>query len=263
MQRRNWRHENWKNSRENERQPQQQQQQQERHPSPETWRKPVEQPNPSSPDGLRYGKAASAVELAQAFSRSLSHPKADDRHPMQRSVTGRNQMPFSRLMNPTPRQINGYWFFCGLMGTWAAVWYGFYLWYFPYLMTMLVLYLWVLCKCRYLTFSEISGRWLACNIDKACSLWQMGCIFSFIHPICCFFFLFGFYLSASEWRFGLSSFKKCHWPIKLKIKAFVALGSYYLHSWYEELIFLITIYLVIFMLLGFYVGWAIMGIWRW
>ncbi|XVE87763.1 hypothetical protein DITRI_Ditri19aG0013900 [Diplodiscus trichospermus] len=68
--RRNWRNENRWNWRETERQ----QQQQERQPSPETWRKPVKQPNPVSPEvaGVRSGKAASALEIALNFSKSLS-----------------------------------------------------------------------------------------------------------------------------------------------------------------------------------------------
>ncbi|KDP20829.1 hypothetical protein JCGZ_21300 [Jatropha curcas] len=114
-QRRNWRNENWRNSRETERQQQQQQQlpqmPQERPPSPESWRKPVEQPKPASPDSasLRYGKTASALELAQAFSKSFSDPKTADQYSGQRSFPGKTQMPFSRLMGPTPRpQINGY-----------------------------------------------------------------------------------------------------------------------------------------------------------
>ncbi|XP_024028856.1 uncharacterized protein LOC21404460 isoform X2 [Morus notabilis] len=99
-QRRNWHSENWKNNRDTEKQ-----QQLERAPSPETWRKPVEQPKPT------YGKAASAIELAQTFSRSsVSEPT--NRLSGQRSLPSRaqSQIPFSRLMaGPTPRpQINGY-----------------------------------------------------------------------------------------------------------------------------------------------------------
>ncbi|XVE87873.1 hypothetical protein DITRI_Ditri19aG0023400 [Diplodiscus trichospermus] len=109
MQRRNWRNENWWNGREIERQ---WQQQQERKPSPETWRKPAEQPKPISSEvaGVRYGKAASALELAQAFSKSFSDQKTDnDQYGGQRGLPGQTQMPFSRLMGPTPRpQINGY-----------------------------------------------------------------------------------------------------------------------------------------------------------
>ncbi|KAL7244017.1 hypothetical protein ACSBR1_016275 [Camellia fascicularis] len=113
MQRKNWRSDNWRN-RETEKHHHHHHQQlpQERPSSPETWRKPAEQPKPSSPDNpsLRYGKAASAVELAQAFSRSVSDPKtAADRFPAQRGIPGRAQIPFSRLMDPTSRpQINGY-----------------------------------------------------------------------------------------------------------------------------------------------------------
>lgn len=108
-QRRNWHNENWRNNRETGRR-QQNQQQKERQPSPETWRKHVEQPKPASPDtGLRFGKIASALELAQAFSRSFSDRKLADRCSGQRNLPGNVRMPFSRLMAPTPRpQINGY-----------------------------------------------------------------------------------------------------------------------------------------------------------
>ncbi|KAL4388716.1 hypothetical protein GQ457_09G001650 [Hibiscus cannabinus] len=105
---RNWRNGNRQNDRETERQ---RQQQQERQPSPETWRKPDEKPKLVSPEaaGVRYGKAASALELAQAFSKPFSDQKTDDRHAGQSVHPGHAQMPFSRLMGPTPRpQINGY-----------------------------------------------------------------------------------------------------------------------------------------------------------
>ncbi|KAJ4982290.1 hypothetical protein NE237_033127 [Protea cynaroides] len=111
MQRGSWRNENWRNIRETEKQ-------QERRPEPETWRKPVEQAKLSPPDapGLRYGKAASALELAQAFSRSISDTKASDRLSGQIDQPGRKQIPFSRLTDtrdfhsgPSRRhQINGY-----------------------------------------------------------------------------------------------------------------------------------------------------------
>ncbi|XP_071697062.1 uncharacterized protein [Rutidosis leptorrhynchoides] len=100
----NWRTENRKSSRDLE----QQQQPQERPPSPETWRKP-EEPVPSG--GPRYGKAASAVELAQAFSKSVSDPKlAADRFSSQRGLPGQAQIPFSRLTSqpPTRSKINGH-----------------------------------------------------------------------------------------------------------------------------------------------------------
>ncbi|XVF87635.1 hypothetical protein PTKIN_Ptkin18bG0136000 [Pterospermum kingtungense] len=109
MQRRNWRNENRRSGRETERQ--QPPPPQEREPSPETWRKSAEQPKPVGPEaaGVRYGKAASALELAQAFSKSFSDQKTDDRYAGQRGLPGRTQTPFSRLMGPTPRpQINGY-----------------------------------------------------------------------------------------------------------------------------------------------------------
>lgn len=108
VQRRNWRNESQRNSIETERK----RQQVERPPSPETWRKPVEQVKPDSPDSggpPPHRKVASAVELAQAFSRPVSDPKTADHFSSQRGHPGRTQMPFSRLMGPTPRpQINGY-----------------------------------------------------------------------------------------------------------------------------------------------------------
>ncbi|XP_057463351.1 uncharacterized protein LOC130753356 isoform X1 [Actinidia eriantha] len=109
VQRSNWRSENRRTNSETEHH---QHQPRERLPSPETWRKPAEQTKPASADApeQRYVKAASAVELAQAFSRSVSDPKAANRLPGQRGVPIRGgQMPFSRLMDPTSRsQINGY-----------------------------------------------------------------------------------------------------------------------------------------------------------
>lgn len=112
-QKRNWRNENRRSGREAERQqpPQHQQQQPERRPSPETWRKPVEEPpKPASPEaGVRFGKAASAVELAQAFSGSFSGQPSTPKLPGQKGIPAQPQMPFSRLTGPTPRpQINGY-----------------------------------------------------------------------------------------------------------------------------------------------------------
>lgn len=108
VQRRNWRGDNRRNGREVDKQ-----QPSERQPSPETWRKPAEQPK-SSPGatGIRHGRAASAVELAQAFSKSVSDPKVNDRFSGQRGLntgSSRTQVPFSRLVGPTSRpQINGY-----------------------------------------------------------------------------------------------------------------------------------------------------------
>ncbi|KAK4711353.1 hypothetical protein R3W88_005866 [Solanum pinnatisectum] len=115
-QRRNWRSENWRNNKETERHHhhhhQPQQHVQERPPSPETWRKPVEPPRPASADapGARYGKATSAVELAAAFSKSVSDPATTtDRFSGQKSLPNRGQIPFSRLTGPQQRpQINGY-----------------------------------------------------------------------------------------------------------------------------------------------------------
>ncbi|KAL3627587.1 hypothetical protein CASFOL_028950 [Castilleja foliolosa] len=95
---------------ENKNRNQQQKQQDNRAPSPETWRKPVE-PDTSSHDAppVRYGKAASAVELARAFSKSVSEPTVADRFSGSRGVPSRGQIPFSRLTGPSPMpQINGY-----------------------------------------------------------------------------------------------------------------------------------------------------------
>lgn len=120
VQRKNWRGENWRNKREFDKQPRQlqQQQQQHQHPqqqerplSPDTWRRPVEHAKSASSDaqGLRFGKAASAVELAQAFSRSISDSTSADRFLGQKGPPSRGQVPFSRLTGPSPRpQINGY-----------------------------------------------------------------------------------------------------------------------------------------------------------
>ncbi|XP_019445614.1 PREDICTED: uncharacterized protein LOC109349314 isoform X2 [Lupinus angustifolius] len=104
----NWRGDNRRNVKETDKQ-----QPPERPKSPETWRKPVDQPKPSPGGGVgvRYGRATSAVELAQAFSRSVSDPKVNDRFSSgQRGLnSGRTQVPFSRLVGPTSRpQINGY-----------------------------------------------------------------------------------------------------------------------------------------------------------
>lgn len=110
MQRKNWRNDNWRN-----RDPEKNhQQERERAPSPETWRKSVEveQPKPNNSDtsGLRFGKAVSAAELVQAFSRSVPEPKPVDQFSGQRGLPGRSEIPFSRLTGPatTRAQINGY-----------------------------------------------------------------------------------------------------------------------------------------------------------
>ena len=110
-QRASWRNSNWKNNNREIEKPV------ERRPEPETWCKPVDQPKPEVPGTVsRHGKAASALELAQAFSRSVSDARADNRFPPgQRSLPGRVQVPFSRLTDnrdfypgPNSRQINGY-----------------------------------------------------------------------------------------------------------------------------------------------------------
>uniref|UniRef100_A0A1J3GLX7 Eukaryotic translation initiation factor-related n=1 Tax=Noccaea caerulescens TaxID=107243 RepID=A0A1J3GLX7_NOCCA len=103
-QRRNWRDNDIKSTR----QQQHQTQEKTRHPSPETWRKPVAE-KPQSPDGtgLRHGKAASPLELAQAYSDSKSGTGSSK---FNMSRNNQTQQPFSRLVGSTttPRQINGY-----------------------------------------------------------------------------------------------------------------------------------------------------------
>jgi len=111
MQRKNWRNDNWRNNKDPEKH---HEQERERPPSPQTWRKPVqvEQPKPNNSDasGLRFGKAVSAAELVQAFSRSVPEPKPAEQLSGQRGLPGRSQIPFSRLTGPTTTraQINGY-----------------------------------------------------------------------------------------------------------------------------------------------------------
>ncbi|KAK1326651.1 hypothetical protein QJS10_CPA01g01052 [Acorus calamus] len=102
------RNSSWRNdNRRHNEKPQEQRQQE-----PENWRKPVDPPKspPSEAEGPRFKKASSALELAQAFSRSVSEAKADG-HP----TSHKGQVPFSRLTDsrefrsgPNQRQINGY-----------------------------------------------------------------------------------------------------------------------------------------------------------
>lgn len=108
-QRASWRNDNRKNTRETEKPAQQR-------PEPETWRKPVEQSKPEVQATVpRLGKAASPLELAQAFSRSVSDSQSVNHIPSKRSSPGRIQVPFSRLTDardfypsPNTRQINGH-----------------------------------------------------------------------------------------------------------------------------------------------------------
>ncbi|ONM58076.1 eukaryotic translation initiation factor-related [Zea mays] len=89
-------------------------------PEPETWRKPVEPPKPEVATP-RFGKAATALELAQAFSTSMSDTAPQNRLtsvPSPRvplSPGARDQSGFSRLTDsrtlrssPSQRKINGY-----------------------------------------------------------------------------------------------------------------------------------------------------------
>ncbi|KAL5972850.1 hypothetical protein ACLOJK_039656 [Asimina triloba] len=85
-QRSSWRNDNRRNGKEIEKS-------QERRSEPESWRKPLEAPKEPTPgvSGPRFGRAVSAVELAQAFSRSVSDAKSADRFSSQRGLSGRNQ----------------------------------------------------------------------------------------------------------------------------------------------------------------------------
>ncbi|XP_074555694.1 uncharacterized protein LOC141811572 isoform X2 [Curcuma longa] len=98
-----WRNDHRKNSRQNDKPLER--------PRADTdnWRKSViENQKPEVP-GPRFGKGASALELAQAFSRSVSDARPENKVPVQK------QLPFSRLTGTkelysgtTHRQINGY-----------------------------------------------------------------------------------------------------------------------------------------------------------
>ncbi|KAF9663309.1 hypothetical protein SADUNF_Sadunf17G0026800 [Salix dunnii] len=107
LERKNWKNDKWKSRKDSE----------EQRPEPETWRKPIEE---SKPAGNRPGKILSALELAQAFSKSASDPRTQNIPSSQRGMPGRNDQPFSRLTDtrvhyPAPtttpitlHRINGY-----------------------------------------------------------------------------------------------------------------------------------------------------------
>uniref|UniRef100_A0A0D9X011 isopentenyl-diphosphate Delta-isomerase n=1 Tax=Leersia perrieri TaxID=77586 RepID=A0A0D9X011_9ORYZ len=88
-------------------------------PEPETWRKPVEPPKPEV-TAPRFGKGASALELAQAFSKSMSDTVPQSRltsvpsPKVPPSPGARDQVGFSRLTDNralhsgAQRKINGY-----------------------------------------------------------------------------------------------------------------------------------------------------------
>ncbi|KAG1368228.1 putative DNA helicase INO80 [Cocos nucifera] len=108
VQKSSWRNDNWRTTREIEKPLEQPR------PEPDTWRKPVEDPEPDLP-GPRFGKAASALDLARAFSKSVSDGRSENHFPSQGSLPGRTQAPFSRLTDcrtfysgPPKRQSNGY-----------------------------------------------------------------------------------------------------------------------------------------------------------
>ncbi|KAJ1291301.1 hypothetical protein BS78_02G306400 [Paspalum vaginatum] len=89
-------------------------------PEPETWRKPVEPPKPEVTTP-RFGKAATALELAQAFSTSMSDTTPQSRltnvasprvppSPGTRDQPGFSRLTDSRALNSgsSQRKINGY-----------------------------------------------------------------------------------------------------------------------------------------------------------
>ncbi|CAN1232258.1 hypothetical protein LINPERPRIM_LOCUS3563 [Linum perenne] len=115
QERKSWRNDKWKSNKEVK----------EQRPEPETWRKPIEeQQQKPTPGG--HGKLVSALELAQAFSKSVSVPKNNEvrsphrggpvRHNDNNS-SNNSQVPFSRLtetrdLHPAPatarHRLNGY-----------------------------------------------------------------------------------------------------------------------------------------------------------
>ncbi|XP_008797424.1 uncharacterized protein LOC103712631 [Phoenix dactylifera] len=104
VQRSSWRNNSWRTTREIEKPLEQPR------PDPGSWRKPVEEPEPDVA-GPRFGKAASALELAQAFTKPVSDCRPENRFTGQRNLPSRTQVPFSRLTDysgPPQRQLNGY-----------------------------------------------------------------------------------------------------------------------------------------------------------
>ncbi|KAL0305870.1 UNVERIFIED_CONTAM: hypothetical protein Sradi_6004300 [Sesamum radiatum] len=64
---------------------------------------------PLMPRHCDTGKQLQQLSLPRPSQKSVSDPTVADRLPGPRGIPSRNQMPFSRLMGPTPRpQINGY-----------------------------------------------------------------------------------------------------------------------------------------------------------
>lgn len=83
------------------------QQQEDWKPEPDTWRKTDKDSKWASDDasGINHGKLVSALDLAQAFSKSVSDPKTQEEHSTQRGLPGHNkQMPFSRLTDAPERK---------------------------------------------------------------------------------------------------------------------------------------------------------------
>lgn len=87
-------------------------------PEPETWRKPVEPPKPEVTTP-RFGKTATALELAQAFSTSMSDTAPQSRltnvpsprvppSPGTRDQSGFSRLTDSRALGSSQRKINGY-----------------------------------------------------------------------------------------------------------------------------------------------------------
>ncbi|CAL1393892.1 unnamed protein product [Linum trigynum] len=125
QERKSWRNDNWKSS--NKEVVVNHNYKEQQRPETETWRKPIEERNSNtSPEGVGHGKLVSALELAQAFSKSVSVSKKNSelRSPhrggpvRQHSDKNGSQVLFSRLtetrseLYPAPstarHRVNGY-----------------------------------------------------------------------------------------------------------------------------------------------------------
>ncbi|CAL1406881.1 unnamed protein product [Linum trigynum] len=126
QERKSWRNDKWKGS--NKEVVVNHNNKEQQRPEPETWRKPIEERNSStSSEGAGHGKLVSALELAQAFSKSVSVSKNNSEPPRsphrggpvrQNNDKNGSQVLFSRLtetrseLYPAPstarHRVNGY-----------------------------------------------------------------------------------------------------------------------------------------------------------
>ncbi|CAN0914647.1 hypothetical protein LINGRAHAP2_LOCUS28688 [Linum grandiflorum] len=107
QERKSWRNDKWKSNKEVV--------VKEQRPEPDTWRKPIEEEQKPTPGGGSggHGKLVSALELAQAFSKSVSVPKTNElrsphRGPVRPHSDNNNnsQVPFSRLTESQTRDLH-------------------------------------------------------------------------------------------------------------------------------------------------------------